>query len=302
MPLRNARKKIKYIIPEVPKGYKAHPFSVDGYYKMPEKLEQILNGNGIDHNKYKGTFIIPPQAYLKRWFGKRYVPLQALLFDDTKIIHVRDSLVVGKEGDVRSIFSPDLLFVKLDLCLLYGKLDIECVKNGSSDRVVVEYNTVGHRLLEPYLKSFLKGSWNENDPGSNGKEVYKRLKKIPIKYRNGVTIYVLSDGENLQDFFYIPRLKRKIAFININVLPDILLALTDKQLVILQDDLSPTSAYSWLLTYIPIENFDSVSFKKDGKFTEVEIKVMKSGHSKKFSLKIEDDHVEPLKGFFRKLY
>ena len=291
----------KMIIPDIPKGYKSHPFSVDDYYKMPENLSGILEKNGVDPGDYDGTFIVPPQAYLKRWFGKRYVPWKALLFDHREIIHVSDTLIVDESGSIRKIYVDDLLYIKIHLCLLYGKLDIISAKKEALDKVSIEYNTVGHKLLEPQLEKFLRFGWTKSPWTIDKPDVYDRLKKIPVKYRNGVSIYVLHKGERLQDFLFMPRLVKKIGFIKMNILPDILIAITDRQLVILEDDLSPTSAYTWLLTYIPLSNFSGIKIKRSNGFTDLTIKAEKSKTSQDISIRIEDKYTDEVKVFLSQI-
>jgi len=66
------KEKTKFIIPDIPKGYKAHPFSIGDEFSMPKKLVNILDDNGFDFNEYKNSFVVPPQAYLKHWFGRRF--------------------------------------------------------------------------------------------------------------------------------------------------------------------------------------------------------------------------------------
>jgi hypothetical protein len=292
---KEKKKKKRLIIPEIPKGYKAHPFSVGDEFNMPENLASILDNSGFDINEYEDSFVIPPQVYLKHWFGKRFVPWQALLFKDNMIIHVKDSLIQDESGSVNKISADNLVYLKLNHCLLYGKLDIVCSNGKDANHIEVEYNTTAHRILEPNLERFLKASWYESKALNNDEDVYERLQNIPTKYRNGVYIYVLQKDEVLLDFIYLPRLVRKIGFIKMNLIPNILLAITDRQLVILEDDLSPTSSYTWLLTYIPINNVKDISFEKQNRFTKVIVKVKRDNLFKELSLVIEDKHTDDVK-------
>ena len=149
--------------------------------------------------------------------------------------------------------------------------------------------------MEPELQRFLKASWRESILSGSNKDVYDRLKKIPIKYRNGVYIYILQKDELLLDFIYSPKLVRKIGFIKINISPNVLIAVTDRQLVILEDDLSVTSSYTWLLTYIPLNNVREISFEKQRRFTKVKVKVKKKDLSKELSFAIGDSYTDEVK-------
>ena len=84
---------------------------------MPENLLGILNNNGFDINEYKCSFVIPPQAYLRNWFGKRFVPWQALLFNDKTIVHVKDSLFQDESGTVSEVSADNLAYLNLNHCL-----------------------------------------------------------------------------------------------------------------------------------------------------------------------------------------
>lgn len=296
-----SREKERFIIPEIPKGYDAHPFSVGREFTMPENLVNLLDDSGFDFNEYEDSFIVPPQAYPKHWFAKRYVPWQALLFKEKVIIHAKDSLILDESGTVNKVSADNLAYLKLNLCLLYGKLDIVCSNGKDATRVEVEYNTVAHNILEPNLERFLKANWHKSKASSNGKDVYGRLKNIPTKYRNGIYIYVLQKDEVLLDFIYLPKLVHKIFFSKINLIPDILFAITDRQLVILEEDLSHTSSYTWLLTYIPLNNIRGISFEKQNRFTKVKIKIKKNDLSEELSSRIEDKYTDDIKRFLEVL-
>jgi len=295
------KEKVKFIIPDIPKGYKAHPFSIGDEFTMPEKLVSILDGNGFNFREYKNSFVVPPQAYLKHWFGRRFVPWQALLFNKKEIVYVMDSLILDKRGIAKKMSAENLVYLKLKLCLLYGKLDIVCSNGKGANQIEVEYNTTAHRILKPNLERFLKASWYERKKLDNSEDVYSKLKKIPIKYRHGVYIYVLQKGEVLLDLIYIPGLVRKIGFIKINLSSDILFAITDRQLVILEDDTSSINSYTWLLTYIPINNINKISFEKQNRVTKITLRIKRNNLLKKLLLNIENKYTQDVKKFLEVL-
>ncbi|MFC2144870.1 hypothetical protein ACFLQQ_00930 [Actinomycetota bacterium] len=295
------KEKVKFIIPDIPKGYKAHPFSIGNEFTMPKKLVSILDDNGFNFREYTNSFIVPPQAYLKHWFGRRFVPWQALLFNKKEIVYVMDSLILDKRGTAKKMSAENLIYLKLKLCLLYGKLDIVCSNGKDANQIEVEYNTTAHRILKPNLERFLKASWYEKKELANNEDIHNKLKKIPIKYRNGVYIYVLQKGEVLLDLIYIPRLVRKIGFIKINLSSDILFAITDRQLVILEDDISSINSYTWLLTYIPINNINNISFRKQNRITEITLRIKRNNLLKKLLLNIENKYSQDVKRFLEVL-
>ena len=191
MLLKEREKKKRFIRPEIPRGYKAYPFSISNKFTMPENLVSILNNNGFDYNEYEGNFIVPPQVFLEQGFGKRFVPWQALLFNNNEIIYVKDSMILGESGTANKVLADNLVYLKLNHCLLYGKLDIICSNGKTANHIEVEYNTSAHNILEPKLDKFLKASCHESKAFDGEKNVYDRLKKIPTKYKNGVYIYIL---------------------------------------------------------------------------------------------------------------
>jgi len=48
---KNMKKKKRFLIPVVPKGYKAYPFSIGNGFDMPENLATILDNNGFDYRE-----------------------------------------------------------------------------------------------------------------------------------------------------------------------------------------------------------------------------------------------------------
>ena len=108
------KEKVKFVIPDIPKGYKAHPFSIGDEFAMPEKLVSILDDNGFNFREYKNSFVVPPQAYLKHWFGRRFVPWQALLFNKKEMVHVMDSLILDKRGIAKKMSAETLVYLKLN--------------------------------------------------------------------------------------------------------------------------------------------------------------------------------------------
>lgn len=293
--LKEKKRNKKFIIPEMPKGYKAYPFAIGNGFNMPENLAGILDDNGFDYNRPEGSFIVPLQVYPEHGFAKRYVPWQALLFNNNEIVHVKDSLIMDEGGTVNKICSDNLAYLKLNHCLLYGKLDIVCSNGKSANRVEVEYNTTGYNILEPNLDRFLKASLTESKKSGSSKNVNERLKNIPTKYQNGVYMYILQKNEVLLDFVFLPRLVRKIGFIKINLTPNILIAVTDKQLVIIEDDFSTVSLYTWILTFIPRDNFKGISFEKQSRFTKTFLKVEKDNLTEELLFGVADKFVDDVR-------
>jgi hypothetical protein len=289
------RKKKRFIIPEIPKGYKAYPFSVGNGFNMPENLAAILDDNGFDHREYEGSFIIPLQVYTDRGFIKRFVPWQALLFYNNMVVHVKDSLIVDERGTANKACADNMAYLRLNHCLLYGKLDIVCSNGKGANHIEVEYNTTAYNILEPNLDKFLKASLNESRASNVAENVYDRLKNIPAKYQNGVYMYILQKDEVLLDFIYLPRLVRKIGFIKINLTPNILFAITDRQIVVIQDDFSVVSLYTWILTFVPMDNVNGMSFEKQSRFTKAIIKIKRDNLLEELSFDIADKHTDDVK-------
>jgi hypothetical protein len=295
MLLKEKKKKKRLIIPDIPRNNKAHPFSIGNGYSMPENLANILDNNGNGDNGYDGSFIVPAQVFHEHGFTKRYVPWQALLFKNNAIIHIKDSLTLNESGTLNKVSADNLVYLRLNHCLLYGKLDIICSNHMDASHIEVEYNTTGYNILEPNLDKFLKASWGENRASDGVKNVYVRLKNIPTKYQNGVFIYILQKGEVLLDFIYLPRLVHKIGFIKINLSPNILFAVTGRQLVIMKDDFSTINLYTWILTFIPINNVKGISFEKQNRLTKVIIKIKRDNLSEELSFDIDDKYADDVK-------
>ncbi len=295
MLLKEKKKKKRIMVPDIPKDSRVYPFSISNDFAMPANLESILNINGFEYHEYKGSFIIPPQSFPARGFSKRYVPWQALLFNNDEIIHVKDSLDLDESGTAVKVCADNLGYLKLNHCLLYGKLDIVCSNGKGANHIEVEYNTTGYYIAEPDLESFLKAGLGENKSSVAAEYVNERLKKIPTKYQNGVYIFILQKNEELLDFVFLPKMVHKFGLIKINLTPNVLLAVTGRMLVIIEDDFSVTSVYTWILTYIPMNNVRGISFEKMKRFTKVALTIKRGNLLEELSFGMDEKYTDDVK-------
>jgi len=295
MLLKEKKKKKRFIIPEIPKGNKARPFSIGNGFTIPENLVRILNNHGFDQNEYDGSFIIPPQIYPERSFLKRFIPWQALLFSNNVIIHAKDTLILNESGTVNKVCANNLAYLKLNHCLLSIKLNIVCSTNEIANQIEVEFSFTSYEILEPNLDRFLKAGLHECKALDGEKSAYDRLKNIPEKYRNGVYAYIIRKDEALLDFIYLPGLVYRFGFIKKSLTPNILFAITGRQLFIFEDDLSCVGLYTRIVTFIPIDNVNSISFEKQKRFTSVIIKIKKDNISEELLFGIEDKYTDDVK-------
>jgi hypothetical protein len=235
----------------------AHPYPVEKIAELPDSLQRaILGSPWAAEEQVTSIFFVPPQTFYGGRTGPRDVPEQALLFTSQGVLHVQAS-TSGEPARTAYLRGADLVYVHLSLLLLYGRLELVGEADGSLARVVVEYNTVGHDFLQPALHQLLRMAW-EQPYGSLDEDptvaLLGQLEKQSLKFRNGLRHYGLQAGERLMGFVFQPGITRRYwGFFHRQVMPAALLALTNRQVIIVEEERKKQAqhAYGWLLTYCP---------------------------------------------------
>lgn len=162
----------------------------------------------------------------------------------------------GRPGQVIHLRGDQLLYTHLSLVLLYGRLEFCGIEGEALTHIVVEYNTVGHDFLHPTILRFLRLAWQQ--PQSQRPQhdqtdtLLQELFEKSFKFRNGLKIYAMQPGEPLLGFVFQPRIMRPyFRIFHRLVAPAALLALTQNDLVLIQEGRSSVSSYGWFITFCP---------------------------------------------------
>lgn len=237
-----------------------HPYLVDSLADLPADLRQLAEQT-LEPNELVDTiFVVPPQTMPKNIEGRggmHRVPEQAILFAADRILHVQAAEKPGAPGQAPWITTDQLFYVRLILILLYGRLELYGVDDGALKRIIVEYNTVAHELLQPALQRFLCRAWRtgvhvEGIESDHTESLLQELGQQSFKFGNGLPAYGLLPGAKLTGFVFQPRLVQRIWRIFQHlVAPAALLALTDGELVIIEEGRTNATSYGWFITLCP---------------------------------------------------
>ncbi len=263
-------------VPPVSKGMSSHPYTVPNPGSLPVSLrpaaEQALaGGEPVDL-----IFVVPAQVAPRGWFGFRRFPEQALLFTSQGVLHVQAGL-----PQATYLPAAGLLYAHLSLILLYGRLELAGLANGALTRIVVEFNTVAEWLLEPGLHQLVRLAWGQaavpaevQAPPASG-----QLDRLPMKFGNGLRYHGLQPDERLLGLVFQPGIWRQYRrFFRQQVAATTLLALTDRQLIILEEDKNGKHAnYGWIFTFCPLAGVAGTEVKAAESWQEVQIHLEREG-------------------------
>jgi hypothetical protein len=238
----------------VSRGISQHPFPIETIEELPEPLLQLAKQYPQLNQRFDFIMVVPHQSFLKGLFGRRHVPQQALLFYPEGVLHVQAAASADHSGKTTWIEARNLCRLQSSLLLLYGKLEIAADKKGQAQLVEVEYNTVGHDLIKPYIQRFLRQSWADIPLAIEATNQFSidKLADLPYKFQSGLRIYAIQAEEALCGYAYQAEITEpRLGFFRRKVTPNTLLAVTDRQVVLIQEEISSTSNYGWVITHYP---------------------------------------------------
>lgn len=200
-------------------------------------------------------FYVPPQEF-PSWAKYRYGPEHALIFTAVRAIHVQGA-AAGQPGQTRVVPAAALCYLQVELNLLYGRLEIGYAADGQAQQMVLEFNTVAWDLLQPGLAGLLLEANRACPPpvAADAPEIGMYLvERLPLKYANGLKIYILAPGERLLGLAFQPAIwVRRLLVLRRQVTPAIVLALTDRHVSLIEEQraLGTSRSYGWIFTFIP---------------------------------------------------
>ena len=259
-------------------GFDRHAFRLSDAGELPPDLQAPYVAELAGRGAIQNIVVFPAQ--IQR--GWHYVPKQALLFTATGIIHLLASIRPDQEPQVTIIHACGLLYLKATLLLLYGYLEIAAQGQDSPARLGMEFNTVSWGAISASLRRFMQaGRTTSSIPADrtvyspNARQVFERL---PLKYFNGVQLYGLLPGEELEELvFQKSTFRRRLHFLRRPVTPDTLLMLTTNYMVVIQEDLK--LRVGWILSYIPRNGICRLQSQARGLWTELIVQIKQQDQS-----------------------
>lgn len=244
-----------------------HPYRVASLVSLSDELQQLAGQALPPGDAISAIFVIPEQMLPRDWTGVggiHRVPEQALLFTAHGVVHAQVSAPDEQLAQARYLSGDHLFYARLFMILVYGRLELYGAVDGSLIQIIVEYNSVSQELIQPELYKLLRQAWQPLPvEKSSQNETGARLNNLELKstkFCSGLRSYSLQRDERLLDFVFQPLIrKKKFGFSQQPVAPSSLVALTDRQLILIEEGLTSATSYGYFITFCPLASVVNIA-------------------------------------------
>jgi hypothetical protein len=238
--------------------------------------------------------IVFPQQIQRGW---HYVPKQALLFTPTDVLHLVASIWPDEEAEVTCLTGCGIMYLKVTLVLLYGFLELVAQGQDSPVRLGMEFNTVAWPCLSAPLRALLRATKPRvrsslHEGASSCSPMTKQaLEKLPLKFTNGLRIYGLLPGEELEELVFQPRTwKPWLYFFRRPFSANTLLLLTTNYMVVIDEELHVEQG--WILSYIPRNIITGIQSQACGLWNELSVQLRRGHQCVDYKLMLKNEFAE----------
>lgn len=246
-----------------------HPYRVASLDHLSSELQQLASLALPAAEEVRAIFVVPEQMLSRDWSGIggiHRVAAQALIFTPKGVAHAQASLPDEAPGRAIYLRGDQLFYLRLIMILVYGRIELYGVVEGSLQQVVVEYNSVSQELIQPELYRLLRLSWQPGNAGNNNHHLtgalLNSLELKSTKFCSGLRNYALQPDEHLSGYIFQPLIqKKKFGFSKQPVAPASLIALTNRQLILVEEGLTSATSYGYFFTICPIENVSQIELR-----------------------------------------
>ena len=273
------------------RGFDRHISVLKNISDLPVDLRSPAMTTLITGEAIQNIIDFPPQIQ----HGWQYVPRQALLFTPTDVIHLLASIWPDQHPRITFIKGHGLMYMRATLLLLYGFLEIVAHGQTSPTRLGMEFSTVAWPCLSVPLRRLLQVA--KVTPGMSTTQMsysptaQQALEKLPLKFSNGVKIYGLLPGEQLEELVFQPGLWRRwLHFFRRPVTANTLLMLTSNFMAVIQEELKV--AQGWILSYIPRNCIAEMQSKTHGLYNELIVQLKRGDQKAEYKLLLTSEAVE----------
>ena len=245
---------IKRDFQQLPSQATLMPYAVASLADLPGSLQQAARQTVDSAVRLISICVFPSRTRLRNQTGWEYVDEQVLLFTEEGVFQVQAPSSLHQEARITYLRAVDLLYSRLSLILMYGRLELF---DDSLTSVVVEFNAAGFDIIKPGLQQLLGtcGGRMVTPTPEDGqtKTALGELGELSFKFKNGLYLYGLLPGEHLFGFVFQPAIwGQRWHFLPIKISETTLLALTDQQLIVVEEQSrSRFPAYGWIFTFYP---------------------------------------------------
>ena len=265
------------------RGFERRPSVLKTISDLPAELqspavERLATGEAL-----QTIVFFPPQIHR----GWSYVPKQALMFTHADIVHLQASVWPGQEPQITYLRSCGLMYLKVTLILLYGFLEIVARGQDLPTRLGVEFNAVYWDILSPSMRNMLQATKatpiTTMEKRVDSPAVQQAVKKLPLKFSNGIRIHGLLPGEELEDLVFQPgSWKRRLLFFRKPITADTLLLLTSTYMVIIQEELGV--GQGWIVSYLRRNSITGIQNQVGNLWSELTIQLQMEEQTAEYKL------------------
>jgi hypothetical protein len=272
------------------RGFDRHASTLKKLSELPAELQSPAVSELAAREPIQSIIAFPQQ--IQR--GSHYVPKQALLFTATGVIHLVASIWPDQAPQVKYLNGCGLMYMKVTLLLLYGLLEIVAQGVNSPIRHSLEFNTVSWYCLWSRLQQLLQAPKTAPlvvDKTCCSSTAQPPIEKLPLKFFNGVKIYGLLPGEEVEALaFQAGTWKRWRYFFRRPMTADTLLMLTTNYMVVIQEDLNVKQG--WILSYIPRDCITGIQNQPYDGWNELSVQLKRGHQSVNYSLRLVGETAE----------
>ena len=117
------------------------------------------------------------------------------------------------------------------------------------------------------------------------------LEELPLKFSNGLKLYGLLPGEELEALVFQPGTwRRRLLLFRRPVSANTLLALTSNYMVVVQEELEV--AQGWILAYLPRNAIAAMQNQPRGLWNELSVQLKRGDQSADYRLLLKHEAVE----------
>jgi hypothetical protein len=290
---RDTEKRLTLLKQEVnQRGFNRYPSVARNISDLPAELKSSGVTAAIAGLTLRSIIVFPPQ--IQR--GWHYIPRQALLFSATDVIHILASIWPEQEPQVTCVKGSGLMLVRVTLILLYGSLEIIAQGSPAPTQLNLEFNRIAWDCISGPLQQVLLSPQAApgRTPASYSATAQQVVGKLPLKFSNGLKIYGLLPGEELEELVFQPGTwKRWLHLLKRPFLANTLLLLTSSYLVVLQEDLEDT--YGWIISYIPRKGIARIYNQPCSQWNEITMEIERGDQVSNCNFRLLDDAAQALR-------
>jgi hypothetical protein len=273
------------------RGFDRHACRLSHFCELPGELRAPSLAALTARETIQDIILFPPQ--IQR--GWHYVPKQALLFTATGIIHLLASIWPDQEPQVTCLNGCGLMYLRATLLLLYGYLEIVAQGQECPIRLGMEFNTVAWYAISAPLQQFLNGSKTAfplpADQVAFSPNVRQAFQELPFKFFNGVQLYGLLPGEELEELIFQENTcKRWLYFFQHPITANTLLMLTTNYMVVIQEDLNMHQG--WIVSYLPRESILGIQSQLRGSWNELSVQLKRGAQLANYKILLASESTE----------